>query len=117
MPKDAKKKKGRNTINKMTNNYDIQGDSPQMEFIYKKLCIYSSTFKRQSPPECSPSDAVPLVRRASHRSHQSLNSSILMPGSASAIFCFTSSTSAKRFPLRTFSSRETKKKITLGEIR
>ena len=63
MPKDAKKKKGRNTINKMTNNYDIQGDSPQMEFIYKKLCIYSSTFTRQSPPECSPSDAVPLVRR------------------------------------------------------
>ena len=30
--------------------------------------------------------------------------------SASAIFCFTSSTSAKHFPLRTFSMGETKKK-------
>ena len=42
---------------------------------------------------------------------QFLSPLILIPFSASAIFCFTSSTSAKHFPLRTFffSSRETKK--------
>ena len=39
----------------------------------------------------------------------SLNLSILMPFSASGIFCFTSSTSAKSFPLRTFFIGETKK--------
>ena len=45
---------------------------------------------------------------------QFLNLSILMPFSASAVFCFTSSTSAKHFPWRTFSSRETKKKCCSG---
>ena len=46
-----------------------------------------------------------------------LNSCILMPFSASAVFCFTSSTSAKCFPLRTFSIWETNKKVAGGEIR
>ena len=44
-----------------------------------------------------------------HCSKQFLYSLILMPFSASTIFCFASSTSVKRFPLRTFSSGETKK--------
>ena len=39
-----------------------------------------------------------------HHSKQFLNSSVLMSFSASAIFCFTSFTSAKCFPLRTFLS-------------
>ena len=37
-----------------------------------------------------------------HCSERSLNSSILMPFSASAVFCFISSTLMKHFPLRTF---------------
>ena len=37
-----------------------------------------------------------------HCSKQCLNSSMLMPFSASAVFCFTSSTSAKLFPWRHF---------------
>ena len=80
----------------------IRGDPPKPEFIYKKLCIYSYMFKLQSPSKYSPFDAIHLLRHFPHCSKQFLNSSILMPFSASAIFCFTSSTSAKRFPLRTF---------------
>ena len=48
------------------------------------------------------------------RSKQFLNSLILMPFSASVIFCFTSSTSAKHFPLRTFFIWGNKKKCPLG---
>ena len=49
-------------------------------------------------------------------SKQFLNSSILMPFSAVSVFCFTSSTLAKHFPLGTSSSRETKtKKSCLGQ--
>ena len=49
---------------------------------------------------------------------QFLNSSILMPFSASAIFlfvCFTSSILAKCFPLRTFLFQGNKKKVVWGE--
>ena len=52
-----------------------------------------------------------------HCLKQFLNSPIWMPFSASAVFCFTSSTSAKHFPLRTFSIRETNKNVAQGEIR
>ena len=45
-----------------------------------------------------------------------LNLSILMPFSASAVFCFTSSTWEKRFPLRIFSPRKLKK-VAQGGIR
>ena len=34
------------------------GDSKNPEFIYKKLCIYSHTFKLQSPSKSSPMDAL-----------------------------------------------------------
>ena len=44
----------------------------------------------------------------SHCSIQFLNSLILMLFSSSAVFCFTSSTSAKHFPLRTFFIRGNK---------
>ena len=57
--------------------------------------------KLQSPSKYSPFDAVHLLRLFSHCSKQFLNSSILMPFGASAVFCFTSSTVAKHFPLRT----------------
>ena len=33
-----------------------------MEFIYKKLCIYSYMFKVQSPSKYSPFDAIHLSR-------------------------------------------------------
>ena len=44
-----------------------------------------------------------------------LNSSILMPFSASATFCFTSFILAKCFPLRTFITQGNKKKSCLGQ--
>ena len=84
----------------------------KLEFIYKKLCIYSYTFKFQSPSKYSPFDAIHLSRCLFHCSKQFLNLSILMPFSASAVFCFTSSILAKCFPLRTFSLiQENKKKL------
>ena len=49
-----------------------------------------------------------------HCSKQFLNLSILMLFSASDIFCFTSSTLAKCFPLRTFFIQKTNKKMSLG---
>ena len=86
--------------------YDIverntMGD-PKMEFTYKKLCIYSYMFKLQSPSNYSPFDAIQLLKFFFYCSEQFLDPSILKLFSASAIFCFTSSTSTKRFPLRTF---------------
>ena len=56
-------------------------------------------------------DAIHLLRRFYRCSKLFLNSSILMPFSASAIFHFTSSTSAECFPLRSFLSREARKKL------
>ena len=83
------------------------GTSKKPEFICKKLCIYSYTCKLQY----SPFHAIHLSRCFFHCSIQFLNLSILTPFSASAILCFTSSTWPKRFPLRTFFIRETKKSL------
>ena len=94
----------------------MTGDpSPQMEFIYKKSCIYSYMFKLQPPSKYSPFDAIHLSRRFFHCSKQFLNSLILTPFSASAVFCFTSSPLAKRSPLRTFFIQGNKKKRSLGQ--
>ena len=49
-----------------------------------------------------------------HCSKQVLNSLILMPFTASAVFSFTSSTWVKYFPLRTFFLQGNKKEL-LGE--
>ena len=80
------------------------------EFIYKKQCIYCYMFKLQSPSKSSPFDAVLLSRcfSAAQTVFELVN---LMPFSASTVFCFTSSTLAKRFPLRSFFIWETKKKL------
>ena len=87
---------------------NMRGD-PKMQFIYKKLCIYSYTFKLQSPSKYSSFDAIHPWSSFLHCSKQFLNMLILMLFSDSAVFCFTSSTSAKCFHLRTFFIRETKK--------
>ena len=80
----------------------IYEGGPQNTGIYKKLCIYSYMFKLQSPSKYSPFDAMHLLRHFCHCSQQLLNLLILMLFSASAIFCFTSSTLTKCFHLRTF---------------
>ena len=99
----------------MTHIWNMTG-GPKMEFVYKKLCIYSYMFKLQSSSKHSPFDIIYLTRRFFYCWKQFLNSSILMPFSASAIFYFTSSTLAKHFRLRTFFIGETKM-VTQGEIR
>ena len=73
------------------------------------MCIYSCMFKLQSSLKYFPFDAIHLLRRLFHCSKQLLNLSILMlKFTASDVFCFTSSTLAKHFPLRTFFIRGNK---------
>ena len=86
---------------------------PKWNLFIKKLCIHSYMFKLQSPSKYSPFDAIHILRLFFPLLKQFLNTSLLMPFIASAIFCFTSSTFAKYFRLRTFSFEETKN-IRLG---
>ena len=74
-----------------------------MEFIYLK-CVFIPTCLNFSHLQSTFSlfGAIHLSRCLFYHSEQVLNSLILMPFSASAIFCFASSPSAKHFPLRTF---------------
>ena len=58
-------------------------------------------FKLKSSSKNSPFDTIHLLRYFFHCSKQFLNSFIFIPFSASAIFCFTTSTLAKWFPLKT----------------
>ena len=74
-------------------------------------------FKLQSPSNYSPLDAVHLSRCFFRCSKQFLNLSIFMPFSVSAVFCFTSSTSSKCFPLKTFFIWGNTQKVSEGEIR
>ena len=91
------------------------GPKKPPQFNYKN-CVVILTFKLQSPSKYSPFDAIHLFRRFFHCSEKFLNLLILMPCSAFAIFCFTSSTLAKRFPLRTFVTQGNKIK-SLGRGR
>ena len=89
--------------------------TPKMEFIYKKFCIYSYMFKLQSPSMYCPFDAIQLLRHFFHCSKQFLNSLVLMPFSASAIFCITSSTLANISLWGDFSSGKKKlPRVRLG---
>ena len=68
--------------------HGIWGGSPKyLEFIYKKLCIYSYMFNLQSSSKHSPFDAIHLWRPFFHCSTWVLNLSILMPFSVSAFVC------------------------------
>ena len=70
------------------------GHTEKEIYLFKKLHICFYTFKLQSPPF----HAIHLLRCFFHCSKQFLNLSILMPFSASDVFCFTSSTVAKYYP-------------------
>ena len=82
--------------------------------MYKYFCVYSYISKLQSPSKYFPFDEIHISIHFFHCSKQFLNSSILMPFSASAVFCFTYSTPAKCFPLRKIFIWGNKKK-SLGE--
>ena len=92
--------------------HDIYKMGPKkLEFIYKKLCIFSYIFKLLSPSKHSPFDVIHLSRHFSTAenscwTHWFWYLLVLLP-----FFCFTSSISAKHFPLRIFSSRETEKEL------
>ena len=79
----------------------IMGSDPKMEFNCKEVCIYSYMFKLPSPSKYSPLMQYTYQEVVS-TAQKFLNLSILIHFCVSAVFCFTSSTSAKYFPLKTF---------------
>ena len=89
-----------------------EGGPKTWNFLSKKLNICSCMFKLKSPSKYSPFDAIHLSKCFFHCSKQFLNFSIFMPFSVSAIFCFTSSTWAECFPLKTFFQPGKQKNVT-----
>ena len=87
-----------------------------MEFIYKKLCIYSQMFKLHSPSKYSPFDAIHLLRHFFHYSKQFLNSSILMPFKCSRHFLFSLLPHQQTFHFEDFCHPGKQKKVTWDEI-
>ena len=79
----------------------IMGSDPKMEFNCKEVCIYSYMFKLPSPSKYSPLMQYTYQEVVS-TAQKFLNLSILIHFCVSAVFCFTSSTSAKYFPFNTF---------------
>ena len=77
-------------------------DHPKVEFIYKNLRTYFYMFKLQSPSKYSPFDATHLSRFFSTAQNRSWTYQFWCLLVLLLFFCFTSSTSAKHFPLRTF---------------
>ena len=79
--------------------------------LFIETYIHSYMFNLQPPSKYSPFDAIHLSRHFS-TIQNSFWTCRFWSFSASAIFCFTSSTSAKYFPLRTFFTQGNKKKVT-----
>ena len=80
------------------------------------MCIYFYMFKLQSPSKYSIGDGIHLSRYFFSTAQNSFwTHRFLMPFSASAVFCFTSSTSAKCFHLRTSSFGKQRKSYS-GDI-
>ena len=81
----------------------VKGWTSKTQNLFIKNCVFILTCATlQSCSKYSPFDTIHLLRHFFHHSKQFLNSLILMPFNASAIFCFTSSTFARHFPLKTF---------------
>ena len=74
-------------------------------------------FKLKSPSKYSPFDTIHLLRHFFPLLKTVLNSLILIPFSASAVFCFTSSILAKHFSLRIFFIWGNKKNVSHSQIR
>ena len=95
--------------------FGIQGETLKMESNYKNcVCILTCLNFSQCP------STLPLIQYTYWLFFTAQNNFwthwFVMPFSASAIFSFSSSTSAKRFPLRTFFIQGEKKslKVRLG---
>ena len=87
----------------------VSGGTPPKRNLFIKLCTYLLilTYLNLSHLQNTLHLMQHNHQNFSHCLKQFLNLLILMAFSASAIFCFNYSTSAKHFPLRIFSSRET----------
>ena len=75
-----------------------------------------STHILNLPPVSQDFNSLLLLIDLIYDDDKMLSSLILMPFSASAIFCLASSTLGKCFPLRTFFIRGDKNKVTQGEM-
>ena len=96
--------------------YTYRGGPKKLGIYLLKICIYSYMFKLQSSLKYSPCDAIHLSRCVLCSPKRFLNLLILMSISASAIFCFSSSTLAKHFPLRTFFTWGNKKQLLTARL-
>ena len=86
-----------------------EGGLKNLEFIYKKFCIYSYIWKLQSPSKYSPFDVIRLLRLFSTAQKQFLDLLILMLFSVSAFFVSPLPYRQNIFLWRLFSSGKTKK--------
>ena len=93
----------------------MRGGPQKVEFIYKKLHIYSYMFKLHVTFKVLSIWCNTPIKTFLLLLKTVLNSLILMPFCASAVFCFISFTSAKHLSLRTFFI-QWNKKVTWGEI-
>ena len=91
------------------------GDPPQIEFTYKN-CVYSYMFKPHVTFKILSTRCNIPIETFFHCSKKSLNSSVLMPFSASAVFCYLFHI-GKKFPFKDYFHQGQQKKITQGEIR
>ena len=93
----------------------VREDPPKWNLFIKKLCVYSYMFKLQSLSKYALWCNIP-IETSFHCSEQFLNSLILMPFSAPAIFLFNLLNVSKMFPFEDFSHLGKQKKVAWGEI-
>ena len=97
------------------------GTQNKLEFIYKKLYIYSYVFKLQSTSKYSPFDAIHPWRLFSHCSKQFLSLWILVPVVLLLFFLFVCLFHffhiSKIFPFEDFFHPGKQKRVAQGEIR
>ena len=87
------------------------------EFIYKKLCIYSYMFKLQSPSKCFLFDPIHLSRHFSTTQNRFWTHPFWCLLVLLMFFISLLQHQQNSSLWGSFSSRETKKKVTRGEIR
>ena len=90
-----------------------RGDPPKLN-LFIKMCVLILTCLNFSHLQIVVIWCNTAIETFFHWSKQFLNLSVLMPFSASAVFCFTSSTSTKCFLLRTFFFIQGNKKKLFG---
>ena len=98
-------------------NYTYMSGDPKNHNLLIKNCVFILTFKLQPLSKHSPFDAIHPLRRFSTAPNSFWTHWFWWLLVLFAVFHFTSSTSAKHFPLRIFFIGQTKENVTWGKIR